>query len=157
LDLSATTRCQPFVTGHISLIALLGRDIGANQKMPDAPKAGDDDSPGQDPAWSSAHQEAIAMREAPGERAVLLGGGMAGLLAARVLSDFYREVLIVDRDELNGVAGYRRGVPHGRHAHGLVARGHLILEQLFPRITQEMTEAGVEPGDFNGCTRRIPA
>ncbi|HLX48009.1 MAG TPA: FAD-binding monooxygenase [Streptosporangiaceae bacterium] len=78
---------------------------------------------------------------------------MAGLLAARVLSDFYREVLIVDRDELNGVAGYRRGVPHGRHAHGLVARGHLILEQLFPRITQEMTEAGVEPGDFNGDIR----
>src|ERR1700722_9906873 len=108
----------------------------------------------QDPAGPglyqrSAHQEAIAMREAPGERVVLLGGGMAGLLVARVLSEFFKEVLIVDRDELNGVAGYRRGVPHGRHAHGLVARGHEILEQQFPGLTEDMAEAGVEPGDFN--------
>src|SRR5580698_9721664 len=43
-------------------------------------------------------------KEAPvtmqGERAVVLGGGMAGLLAARVLSDAYSEVIVVDRDEL---------------------------------------------------------
>jgi 2-polyprenyl-6-methoxyphenol hydroxylase-like FAD-dependent oxidoreductase len=90
------------------------------------------------------------MRDQPGERAIVLGGGMAGLLAARVLSEKYADVVIVDRDELIGVTGYRNGVPHGRHAHGLVAKGHQIFESLFPGLTQGMTEDGVRPGDFNG-------
>lgn len=75
---------------------------------------------------------------------------MAGLLAARVLADAYTEVVVVDRDALVGVTGPRNGVPHGRHAHGLVARGHQILEQQFPGLTQGMIDAGVRPGDFSG-------
>ena len=38
-----------------------------------------------------------------GNRAVVLGGSMAGLLAARVLSEFYRSVTLVDRDVLPAV------------------------------------------------------
>ncbi len=90
------------------------------------------------------------MHDQPGERAVVLGGGMAGLLAARVLSETYADVVIVDRDELTGVTGSRNGVPHGRHAHCLVARGHQIFEELLPGLTQGMSEAGVTLGDFNG-------
>jgi 2-polyprenyl-6-methoxyphenol hydroxylase-like FAD-dependent oxidoreductase len=93
------------------------------------------------------------MRNQAGERAVVLGGSMAGLLAARVLADVYQEVLLVDRDDLRGVGTYRRGVPHGRHAHALVARGQQILEQQFPGLTQEITDAGVVPGDFSGAIR----
>lgn len=85
-----------------------------------------------------------------GDRAVILGAGIAGLLAARVLAEAYREVVLVDRDNVLGVAGYRQGVPHGRHAHGLVARGHQILEEQFPGLTRGMNDAGVLPGDFNG-------
>ena len=84
------------------------------------------------------------------ERAVVLGGGMAGLLAARVLSDAYNEVIVVDRDELTGTTDARNGVPHGRHAHCLVARGQQILEELLPGVTQGMSDAGVTLGDFNG-------
>ena len=91
------------------------------------------------------------MHDQPGERVVVLGGGMAGLLAARVLSEQYADVVIVDRDELIGVTGYRNGVPHGRHAHGLVARGHQIFEELFPGFTHGISEDGVRPGDFNGA------
>ena len=90
------------------------------------------------------------MPDQPAERALVLGGGMAGLLAARVLSEQYADVVVVDRDELIGVAGYRNGVPHGRHAHGLVAKGHEIFEGLLPGLTQGMIEDGVRPGDFNG-------
>jgi len=90
------------------------------------------------------------MPDQRGERAVVLGGGMAGLLAARVLSDSYADVVIVDRDELIGVTGYRNGVPHGRHAHGLVAKGHEIFEGLLPGLTEGMIADGVRPGDFNG-------
>ena len=91
------------------------------------------------------------MNDQPGTRAVVLGGGMAGLLAARVLSEKYDDVVVVDRDELIGETGYRNGVPHGRHAHGLVARGHEIFEGLLPGLTQSMIEDGVRPGDFNGA------
>ena len=90
------------------------------------------------------------MHDQHGERAVVLGGGMAGLLAARVLSEKYAEVLVIDRDELTGVSGPRNGVPHGRHAHCLVARGQQIFEELLPGITEGMREAGVTLGDFNG-------
>jgi 2-polyprenyl-6-methoxyphenol hydroxylase-like FAD-dependent oxidoreductase len=85
-----------------------------------------------------------------GERAVVLGGGMAGLLAARVLAETYAEVVVVDRDELTGTTGPRNGVPHGRHAHCLVARGQEIYEELLPGLTEGMSEAGVTLGDFNG-------
>lgn len=93
------------------------------------------------------------MPQQPVDRAVVLGGGLAGLLAANMLAEVYPEVLVVDRDELAGVSGYRRGVPHGRHAHGLVARGHQILEELFPGLMADMEAAGVRPGDFNGDIR----
>jgi 2-polyprenyl-6-methoxyphenol hydroxylase-like FAD-dependent oxidoreductase len=88
-----------------------------------------------------------------GDRAVVLGGGIGGLLAAKVLADSFTEVVIVDRDSLAGVTGPRRGVPHGRHAHGLVARGHQILEREFPGLTDQLRAAGVVPGDFNGDIR----
>ncbi|MET7426940.1 FAD-binding monooxygenase [Dactylosporangium sp. NPDC005555] len=86
-------------------------------------------------------------------RAVVLGGSLAGLLAANVLSEVYPEVLVVDRDELAGVQGPRRGVPHGRHAHGLVARGQQILERQFPGLLIDMEAAGIRPGDFSGDIR----
>lgn len=88
------------------------------------------------------------------DRAVVLGGSMAGLLAAGVLAETYPEVVLVERDHLTGVGtGYRPGVPHGRHAHGLVARGQQILEQQFPGLTDELVAAGVVPGDFSGDIR----
>lgn len=34
-----------------------------------------------------------------GERAIVLGASMGGLLAARVLADFFRIVTVVERDE----------------------------------------------------------
>ena len=88
------------------------------------------------------------MRNHAGEQAVVLGGSMAGLLSARVLADHYDQVLVVDRDTLTGVTRPRRGVPHGGHAHGLVARGQQILQRQFPGLIEELTDAGVQPGDF---------
>jgi glycine/D-amino acid oxidase-like deaminating enzyme len=67
-----------------------------------------------------------------GERAVVLGGAMAGLLTARVLADHYQTVVVIDRDRILGVTEARRGVPQGPHAHALLAKGQQILEGLFP-------------------------
>ncbi|MGW6290657.1 FAD-dependent oxidoreductase [Streptomyces sp. NPDC055107] len=88
-----------------------------------------------------------------GERAVVLGAGMAGLFAARVLSDAYTTVTVVDRDTLTGPMEPRRGAPQGRQVHGLLARGHQIIEELFPGITDEMVTAGASIGDLAGNLR----
>lgn len=101
------------------------------------------------------------MNSQVGNRAVVLGGSMAGLLAARVLADAFAEVVIVDRDKLTGVTTARRGVPQGRHTHGLLARGQQILDDLFPGFTAEAIAAGIPTGDlgelrwfFNGLRLR---
>ena len=77
-----------------------------------------------------------------GDHAVVLGAGLAGLLAARVLVDAYGRVTVVERDLLPGTAENRRGVPQGRHAHLLVPRGAEILDELFPGLLDELVIGG---------------
>ncbi|MGI5243777.1 FAD-dependent oxidoreductase [Dactylosporangium sp. CA-139066] len=74
-------------------------------------------------------------------RAVVLGGSMAGLMAARVLSDHAEEVLIVERDPTEG-AGPRPGVPQGTQVHALLPAGQTQLERWFPGFTDEAIDAG---------------
>ena len=78
-----------------------------------------------------------------GDHAVVLGASMAGLLAARVLADAYQRVTVLDRDLLPQHAVGRQGVPQGRHAHALLARGAQILEELFPGLLADLAAAGV--------------
>ena len=73
--------------------------------------------------------------------AVVLGAGIAGLLAARVLAEHYQTVTVLERDTLAGPA-QRRGVPQGRHLHGLMEGGRAIIETLFPGITAEAVGCG---------------
>jgi 2-polyprenyl-6-methoxyphenol hydroxylase-like FAD-dependent oxidoreductase len=80
--------------------------------------------------------------------AIVIGGSMGGLLAARVLSDYYQEVTIVERDSFPAQPEQRRGVPQGRHTHGLLASGREVLERLFPGISQALVEAGAVKGDI---------
>lgn len=76
------------------------------------------------------------------------------MLAARVLSDFYGTVTVVERDALPlGGCGPRRGVPQGRHAHALTAGGGRILGALFPGLLDELVEGGapvLNDGEFSG-------
>ncbi len=77
-----------------------------------------------------------------GEHAVVLGAGMGGLLAARVLSDAYERVTVIERDVLPEAPEARKGVPQGHHVHGLLPRGKDILEGLFPGFGEEMLASG---------------
>jgi 2-polyprenyl-6-methoxyphenol hydroxylase-like FAD-dependent oxidoreductase len=79
---------------------------------------------------------------AVGEHAVVLGASMGGLLAARVLADFFDTVTVVERDVLADGAVVRRGVPQGRHVHVLLARGAQILDELFPGFLDELVAGG---------------
>jgi 2-polyprenyl-6-methoxyphenol hydroxylase-like FAD-dependent oxidoreductase len=77
-----------------------------------------------------------------GNHAAVLGASMAGLLAARALSDFFETVTVVERDVLPDSPANRRGVPQGRHPHGLLTRGAQVLEELFPGLLDELVLAG---------------
>ena len=77
-----------------------------------------------------------------GQRAVVCGASMAGLLAAGVLSDFYEAVTLVERDRLPDGPEQRRGVPQGRHWHALLSTGSKALDQLFPGLLDELVTAG---------------
>ena len=70
-----------------------------------------------------------------------------GLLAARVLSDYYQRVTLVEKDRLPSAGDHHRGVPQDRHTHGLLAAGYRTLETLFPGIAQNIVEAGGVPVD----------
>jgi 2-polyprenyl-6-methoxyphenol hydroxylase-like FAD-dependent oxidoreductase len=75
-------------------------------------------------------------------RAIVIGGSMAGLLAARVLVDHFGEVVLVERDRLPENAEFRAGVPQSRHLHVLLVRGAQLLEQFFPGFRAELVGAG---------------
>ncbi|MEV0568508.1 squalene monooxygenase [Dactylosporangium sp. NPDC050588] len=79
--------------------------------------------------------------------AVVLGASIAGLLAARVLSDTFARVTVIDRDELPVAAAPRRCVPQGEHGHGLLAAGHAALAELFDGFTADTVALGGVPVD----------
>ncbi|SEU36441.1 FAD-dependent oxidoreductase [Stigmatella erecta] len=81
------------------------------------------------------------------QRAAVIGGGMAGLLAAHVLAEHFEHVVLIDRDEFPTAPEPRVGVPQARHAHLLLTRGRKLLEEIFPGLTAELTAAGAWPVD----------
>ena len=80
--------------------------------------------------------------------AVVLGGSIAGLLAARVLLDHFGQVTLLERDQFPAQPATRAGVPQGQHVHGLLLQGQQILEQLFPGLIEDLTQAGAIPLDW---------
>ena len=76
---------------------------------------------------------------------------MAGLLAARVLSDHFARVVLVERDHFPPPGEPRKGVPQGRHLHGLLAGGLRALQEMFPELLSRALARGgiaVDVGDF---------
>jgi flavin-dependent dehydrogenase len=89
------------------------------------------------------------------DRALVIGSSIAGLLAARAVSETYREVIVLDRDELPYGPVPRRGVPQIRHVHGLLAGGREAMEELLPGITADLFAAGAEVGDVQESLRFV--
>jgi len=74
--------------------------------------------------------------------AIVIGGSMAGLLAACVLSEQFERVTIIERDPLIDDAEPRKGVPQGRHVHALPAGGAAIVGAYFPGLFAELAQDG---------------
>lgn len=86
-----------------------------------------------------------------GGPAVVLGGGVAGLAAARLLARHVPRVLVLERD-VRGDAGdpetafrtwERAGVPQFRHSHAFLARLRLVLLAHMPEVLERLRESGV--------------
>lgn len=77
-----------------------------------------------------------------GDHAIVVGGSMAGLLAARVLADAFKSVTIIEKDPLPDERVVRRGVPQARHVHALHEAGRKTLEDLFFGYSDDLTAAG---------------
>jgi len=80
-----------------------------------------------------------------GKHALVIGAGMAGLGAARVLADHFERVLVLERDRLPERGDNRPGVPQGRHVHALLAGGQRALCEMFPGFEQNLAEMGAVP------------
>ncbi len=80
--------------------------------------------------------------------AVVIGGSMAGLCTARVLSDHCDKVTVLDRDTYPEGAFERAGVPQSRHVHALLVRGRQELNHFFPGFDTLMLERGALEIDF---------
>lgn len=90
------------------------------------------------------------------DSAVVVGAGVAGLVAARVLSDRFTTVTVLDRDALPVEVGPRRGVPQGNAPHILLVSGLRELTGLFPGFDDELIAAGGTPIELGTglCTYR---
>ncbi len=77
-------------------------------------------------------------------QAVVIGGSIAGLLSARVLSEHFEKVLILERDPVPEGPEARKSAPQGRHIHALLEAGLKALDGLFPGMVREMVREGAE-------------
>jgi 2-polyprenyl-6-methoxyphenol hydroxylase-like FAD-dependent oxidoreductase len=89
-----------------------------------------------------ANNQAQTPAPTPNCHAVVLGGSLAGLLAARILADHFDHVTLIERDAYKETTEPRKGQPQANHVHGLLVRGCQILEELFPGLQDELVAAG---------------
>lgn len=75
---------------------------------------------------------------------MVVGGSISGLLSARVLSEHFEHVLILERDTLPQGPETHKGVPQARHIHAMLEAGLRVLEELFPSMLEEMRAEGVD-------------
>jgi 2-polyprenyl-6-methoxyphenol hydroxylase-like FAD-dependent oxidoreductase len=96
------------------------------------------------PSWQSLLKPRFQpwVASAEGKHAVVIGAGIAGLMAAGVLAARFDRVTLVDRDRLPAEPGFRAGVPQSRHLHGLLRGGLDVMERLHPGLETELVAAG---------------
>ena len=76
-----------------------------------------------------------------GGHAVVIGGSIAGLLAARVLAEHFDRVTILDREPPADGPTARKCVPQARHSHLLLPPGCRVISELLPGLFDEMSAA----------------
>lgn len=84
----------------------------------------------------------------PGSHAIVIGGSIAGMCAARTLLNHFDRVTLIERDEFPATPEFRKGVPQARHPHLLLVRGQREMERLFPGLDAELAARGAPLVDW---------
>ncbi len=85
---------------------------------------------------------------------VVIGGSVAGLLAAAAVAPHAARVVVLDRDPLPAGPAGRPSTPQARHSHGLLASGRASIERLLPGFTDRVVaDGGIGSGDLGRSGR----
>src|SRR5437867_13050602 len=92
--------------------------------------------------------------------AVVLGGGLAGLGAARLLARHFPRVVVLERDRRAETADpedafadwERPGVPQFRHSHAFLARLRVVPPPHLPHVLDPLPGAGVRGVGLHAVT-----
>jgi 2-polyprenyl-6-methoxyphenol hydroxylase-like FAD-dependent oxidoreductase len=68
----------------------------------------------------------------PKQHVIILGGSLTGLLTAQLLSQYYSQVSIIEKDAVHREPESRKGQPQTRHLHGLLPGGLQVMSKYFP-------------------------
>jgi 2-polyprenyl-6-methoxyphenol hydroxylase-like FAD-dependent oxidoreductase len=79
------------------------------------------------------------------KHAIVIGAGIAGVLAARVLSEYFQSVTIVERDLPDQDGASRKGIPQAPHVHNLLYNGFQIISKMFPDFFGKEFDAAKSP------------
>ncbi|PTL84523.1 NAD(P)/FAD-dependent oxidoreductase [Vitiosangium sp. GDMCC 1.1324] len=79
--------------------------------------------------------------------AVVIGGSIGGCIAAQVLSSAFERVTLIEKDNFEDEVVDRRSVPQEKHVHLLLLRGKQLMEEFFPGLLADLTQAGAESAD----------
>ena len=74
--------------------------------------------------------------------AVVVGGSIAGIAAAKVLSETFERVIVLEKDDPHRRREGRSGAAQGWHLHHLLTAGRIELERIFPGIIDDMVAEG---------------
>lgn len=86
-------------------------------------------------------------------RAIVIGGSIAGLLTARILSEHVNEIVVLEKDLLPDEPAPRRGTPQSAQLHSIHHKGADILQELFPDLVWDFEHCGVMPCDLGNEMR----
>jgi 2-polyprenyl-6-methoxyphenol hydroxylase-like FAD-dependent oxidoreductase len=89
------------------------------------------------------------------KQAIVLGASIAGLLAGRVLADFFDEVVLIDKGELDDAASPRKSVPQGNHAHAVLTPMYRVLQRFLPGLVDELVSDGATVYDAGKQVRLL--
>lgn len=74
--------------------------------------------------------------------AVVVGASIGGSAVAASLAPHFDRVIVIERDELPDEPAKRKGVPHSYQFHTLTVGGRLVLEDIFPGLTEDLHAGG---------------
>lgn len=77
-----------------------------------------------------------------GERAVIIGSSIAGMMTARVLADHFEQVVVLERDHIEEKPALHKSIPQGNHLHALLLGGEQVLSRLYPGFTDKLQGLG---------------